>query len=343
MNRFPFLCAVVGGLALASPARAEAPRTPAAKTTAASPTPSPTDDPLVAGAVPGSGTADPGQGVPIENVLPPGFKLGPQDLDLGEGLTLSIPKEHGYFDAPRAKEMLRKGGTRDVEGVLGAVVPLSETAKWAVILRFSGDGYIKDDESLDAKEIFDAIKEGTEEMNEERKKQNIPELYVDGWFEEPRYDKAKHQMIWGLNGHTVEEGPFVNYNTHVLGRKGYISLNLITDSKSLAEDKLEVNRLLEKTAFKSGDRYEDFNKDTDKVAEYGLAGLVLGGAGLGAAKLIKLGFFAKFFKVIVAALVAGKKAVVALFVAAAAGIRSLLGLKKKDPQVPQPPEPPANT
>ena len=32
------------------------------------------------------------------------------------------------------------------------------------------------------------------------------------------------------------------------------------------------------------------------VAEYGLAGLILGGAGLGAAKLVKLGILAKFGK-----------------------------------------------
>jgi uncharacterized membrane-anchored protein len=333
MNRFPFLCAVVG-LLLVSPARAESPakRAPAA-TSAAAPSAAVADP-----SSPAANAADEPMGG-IE-ALPPGFKVGPQDLDLGEGLTLAIPKEHGFFDATRAKEMLRKGGNKDVDGVLGAVIPLSESAKWAVILRFAGDGYIKDEESLDAKEIFEAIQEGTEEMNELRKEQNIPALFVDGWFEEPRYEREKHHMVWGLNGHTVEDGPFVNYNTHVLGRKGYVSLNLVSEPATLAQDKLEVATLLANTRFKEGERYEDFKEGTDKVAEYGLAGLVLGGAGLGAAKLVKLGILAKFGKVILGVLIAGKKAVVAVVVAIAAILRKIVGMRSSKSAEPQPPAEP---
>ncbi|HVG62819.1 MAG TPA: DUF2167 domain-containing protein [Hyalangium sp.] len=52
---------------------------------------------------------------------------------------------------------------------------------------------------------------------------------------------------------------------------------------------------------------EDFQEGTDKVAEYGLAGIVLGGAGLGAAKLAKVGPLAKAGKFLIALLVGGKK------------------------------------
>lgn len=311
-RRLPFLALAVS-LSLSSPAFAQPTPSPASSAAAAAPDSDPS-----------------AQNIAPEDVLPPGFTLGPKSLELGEGLTLSIPKEHGFFDSMRAKEMLKKGGTKNVDGVLGAVIPLSETAKWAVIIRFAGDGYIKDEESLDAKEIFDSIKEGTDEMNEARKEQGIPELFVDSWFEEPRYDHGKHHMIWGLNGHTKEEGPFVNYNTHVLGRRGYVSLNLVSDPSSLAQDKQEVATLLNNITFKQGDRYEDFKEGTDKVAEYGLAGLVLGGAGLGAAKLVKLGILAKFGKVILAALIAGKKAVVAGVIALVAFLKKILGAKKAE-------------
>lgn len=251
-------------------------------------------------------------------------------MDLGDGVMLSIPEGHGIFDAARAKELLKKGGTQDVSGVLGVIIPLSDTAKWAVVVRFAGDGYIKDDEKLDGKEILDAIKEGTSEGNEYRKEKGIPALFVDSWLEEPRYDQAKHHMVWGLNGHTVEEGPFVNYNTHVLGRKGYVSLNLVTDPTALAQDKQEVTTLLNGTKFKEGERYEDFKEGTDKVAEYGLAGLVLGGAGLGAAKLVKLGILAKFGKVLLGILVAGKKAVIAVVVGLVALLKRIFTGKKAE-------------
>jgi uncharacterized membrane-anchored protein len=54
----------------------------------------------------------------------------------------------------------------------------------------------------------------------------------------------------------------------------------------------------------SGQKYSEF-KEGDKIAKYGLAALVLGGAGAAA---LKFGFFQKFWKAIVfggAALIAG--------------------------------------
>jgi len=70
--------------------------------------------------------------------------------------------------------------------------------------------------------------------------------------------------------------------------------------------------------FVEGKRYADFNSSTDKVAEYGLAALVLG---VGAKKLgmfaVVAAFFVKFAKVI---LLGG--------IAVLAGVGKLLGRKK---------------
>jgi len=88
---------------------------------------------------------------------------------------------------------------------------------------------------------------------------------------------------------------------------------------------------LSKTRFEDGKRYQDFNASTDKVAEYGLTGLVLGGAGLGLAKAAKIGLLAKFGKVLIGLLIAGKKVIVAGVIVAIAGLRALF--KKKDATV----------
>ncbi len=131
---------------------------------------------------------------------------------------------------------------------------------------------------------------------------------MGNWEEAPRYDRAAHHLVWALNA-TSDDGASVNYNTRVLGRHGYVALTLLTSPQSLAANKSEAATLLAATRYRAGSRYEDFDeKKGDKMAEYGLAGLVLGGAGLGAAKLVKVGLLAKFGKGLLALLIAGKKA-----------------------------------
>ena len=104
-------------------------------------------------------------------------------------------------------------------------------------------------------------------------------------------------MVWALNAST-DDGTSINYNTRVLGRRGFVSLNLVVDPENFEPSKPHVVKLLKNTTFNQGARYADFQEGTDKVAEYGLAGIVLGGAGLGAAKLVKVGLLAKAGKIL---------------------------------------------
>ena len=163
----------------------------------------------------------------------------------------------------------------------------------------------------------------------ERVERGFKPLHVSDWTEAPHYDKARHELIWALNA-VSDNGTSVNYSTRVLGRRGYVSMNLVVDPEGLAASKPEVAKLLGNTRFAPGARYEDYQEGTDKVAEFGLAGLVLGGAGVGAAKLVKVGLFAKFWKVLLGLLLAGKKAVIVLFVGAAAFLKRLFGKKETE-------------
>ena len=85
--------------------------------------------------------------------------------------------------------------------------------------------------------------------------------------------------------------------------------------------------MLGATHFDAGARYEDFNEKTDKVAEYGLTGLILAGAGLGAAKLVKIGLLAKFWKLLLGLLIAGKKVIVVAVLAIGGAIKKFFGGK----------------
>lgn len=237
---------------------------------------------------------------------PPGVKPGPAQIELGHDLALDVPEDHVFLDKPVASKLLEQNGSFYHDNLLGIVVSKDEQAPWFVVIRYEDEGYIRDDEKLDADEILDAIKEGQEAANEERVKRGFKALRIGGWTEAPHYDQAQHHLVWALNAST-DDGTSVNYNTRVLGRRGFVSLNLVADPENLEASKPHVVKLLENTTFKEGARYADFQEGTDKVAEYGLAGIVLGGAGLGAAKLAKVGLLAKAGKFLIALLVAGKK------------------------------------
>jgi uncharacterized membrane-anchored protein len=255
------------------------------------------------------------------------WQPGPKAIDLGHGAKLDLPESHAFLAMPEAGKLMEKMGNLYNEDLLGLVVSKNDGDEYIVTLRYEESGYIKDDEELDGKELLESIQEGEEEYNEERKKLGFTAIHAAGWDEEPHYDKQKHELIWGLRIE-ASDGGSINYNTRILGRNGFISLNLVTDKQHLAEYKPAGALLLSKTAFESGKRYADFNSSTDKVAEYGLTGLVLGGAGLGLAKAAKIGLLAKFGKVIIGLLVAGKKLIVVAAIAIGAALKALF--KKND-------------
>ncbi len=255
------------------------------------------------------------------------LKHGPERLSLPHGVEVNLPSGYRFLGQPHAGELMTKMGNLHNEDLLGLVLSENANEGYLVTLRYEEEGFVKDDEKLDAKEILDAIRDGEEEYNQERQKLGFEPIHADRWMEEPRYDKAQHHLVWGLVV-SDKNGSSVNFDTRILGRKGYVSVNLVTDPSTLAADRPHGVDILRATTFTAGNRYEDFDKSKDQVAEYGLTGLVLGGAGVGLAKAAKIGLLAKFGKGIVAVLLAGKKAVVAVFAAIAAFARKLFGKSK---------------
>lgn len=261
-----------------------------------------------------------------EQTLGP-WEAGPKQVVLGNQVTVDLPAGYAYLPPEPSKKLLEANGSFGNDGVLGLFASTNPDENWFVVSSFDESGFIKDDEELDGDEILAELRDGLDGLNEERKEHGFKPLALDGWAEAPRYEKAQHHVVWALIVSDAD-GKSVNYNTRVLGRKGYVSLNLVTDPNTLAQDKHHATTLLSITHFDGGARYEDFDEKSDKVAEYGLAGLVMAGAGLGAAKLVKLGLLAKFSKVILAALLAGKKFLVLGVAALYAVFRKFMGGSK---------------
>lgn len=231
--------------------------------------------------------------------------VGPKEVPLDGQATMQVPAGRRFVPQPHAGNMLRlMGNPGEHSNVRGLVLPEAREG-WFALVSWEGGGYIKDDDARDwnADDLLKSYREGTEASNEARIKMGGTAMEIVGWAEKPAYDAGTHRLVWAMASKdkgapaTAEQG--VNYNTFALGREGYLSLNLVTDLKDLPEHKAVARELLGAIAFVDGKRYADFDSRTDKVAEYGLAALVLG---VGAKKLgffaVAAAFFAKFAKLI---------------------------------------------
>lgn len=234
---------------------------------------------------------------------------GPKAIELGAQGTLQLPAGYVYLNEQDASAMLTYWGNPGPHRVMGMVLSEDDKASWAISLRFRPEGYVKDEDAKtwNADELFQSVKEGTEASNEERKKIGGGELHIVDWVQKPSYDAASHRLAWGIRAEAVDDAgrkeDTVNYHTYVLGREGFIEMNLMTDPKSLAAAQPSAQALLAATSFKDGKRYEDFSAATDKVAAYGLAALVAGGVAKKVGLLATIGLlFAKFWKLILVGL-----------------------------------------
>jgi uncharacterized membrane-anchored protein len=223
--------------------------------------------------------------------LPP-HVVGPKRVDLGNSTAIDLPDGLVLFEGTVARDLLRKGGDPD-DGVVAIV--FKPGSKWEVIIGYSNSGYIDDSDAndLDADELLDAFRSGTAEQNKKRKAIGQAELAIDGWTEKPRYDPAKHHLVWGVAAHDVD-GKVVNFFTRILGRSGFVLVNLIDAPERMEASKQEALAILQATHFNPGSTYAD-HVSSDRSSGLGLRGLVLGGAGVAVAS--KLGLLAKILLV----------------------------------------------
>lgn len=234
---------------------------------------------------------------------------GPTVITLRDQAKINLPQGYGFIPPKEGAALMEVMGNQTDENFLGLIFPQSE-AEWFVAVDFDPAGYIKDDDAKewDADELLDNLKEGTEQANEHREQMGVTPIEVTRWIEKPTYEADTHRLVWsaeikdkGSNG----EDAGVNYNTYVLGREGYVSLNLITSVAEVESHKPAAHELLAAVNFNDGKRYSDFNESTDKVAAYGLAALVGGIAAKKLGLLAGLGLMlAKFGKLLIVGVVA---------------------------------------
>ena len=238
---------------------------------------------------------------------------GPANVPVMGQATLKLPVNFGFIPAKETRQLLTAMGNRPSDETQGMIIATDgQNSDWFMVVGYTPAGYIKDDDAKtwNADELLTGLREGTEEANKERKTRGIPEMEIVGWVEKPQYDAASQRLVWSLASHDKGQASGtdngINYNTLVLGREGYVSMNLVTGTKEVETLKPMAKNMLAAMTFDNGKRYADFNESTDKVAEYGLAALVAGVAAKKLGLLAVIGvFLAKFAKIIIAGLVVG--------------------------------------
>ncbi|ATO51539.1 DUF2167 domain-containing protein [Brevibacillus laterosporus] len=217
---------------------------------------------------------------------------GGTKVDVGDRLaTFKVPDQLAYLNKEDTITVQKQFGNSASSREIASVYPTSDQENWYVVIEYDEVGHIMDDEqnNIDKDAILKSYKEGTEEHNKERKPEE--QIHVVGWDVPPSYNAKTHTLQWSMLAEDNQKNPIINYNLRLLTRKGYVSFILVSDPATLAKDKkILTEQILPQFQLKEGNRYSDYDASTDKLADYGLTGLVLGGLGLAVAK--KVGFLA---------------------------------------------------
>lgn len=226
------------------------------------------------------------------------FTKGPSLGDLGNTAQVKVPEGYVFAGGNDTRSIMEMMQNTTSGRELGFLAPAGED--WFIVFEFSPVGYVKDDEkdSLDADAILQSIKDGTAEGNKERARRGWPALTVLGWATAPHYNEETHNLEWAVKLES-EGSTGVNHNTRLLGRGGVMEVTLVTGPESLAETLPKFNTLVSGFQFVEGQKYNQF-RPGDKMAAYGLTGLIAGG---GVAVAAKTGLLKWLWKGLVAAAV----------------------------------------
>jgi len=225
---------------------------------------------------------------------------------LDELAQLQVPQGYKFLDAEQSQYVLTElWGNPPDEQTLGMlfpenISPLSDDFTYAIEISYVEDGYIKDEDAaeMDYDGLLEEMRKDIEEANEKRMALGYTSVQLQGWASPPYYDQQNKKLHWAKEL-SFEGDPehTLNYNIRILGRNGFLMLNIIGNMSVLSQVQNDTDKILASIDFQEGYKYSDFNPKLDKVAAYGIGGLIAG------KMLVKAGLFAgllKFWKLIAA-------------------------------------------
>jgi uncharacterized membrane-anchored protein len=220
------------------------------------------------------------------------WQRGPTEGRIGGLATIKVPQGQLFLDAPNTRRFLELNGNPPRDNRYALV---AEDLSWFAVFFFEETGYVKDDEKLDPEALLKSLQEAEGPGNKERKRLGMSPLYTEGWHVRPHYDLGTRRLEWGVRLRTESGESVVNYSIRLLSRRGVMHVIIVSDPEHLNQDIGAFKASLTSYSFVSGERYSEF-RSGDRVAEYGLGALVLGGA---AAVAVKSGAGKGLFKMVV--------------------------------------------
>ncbi len=232
---------------------------------------------------------------------------GPGTGKLGTIAEIKIPEGYRFTGQDGAMKWSELNENIPSNADMGVLMPKNMSG-WFIIFTYQDSGHIADDEKgeLDAAAILETLRQGNNAANEERRRRGWAPLDLVGWQVPPAYEDATHHLVWALRV-SSEGQESINYNTRILGRTGVMSANLIVGPDKFEGAIAPSKQLLADYQYTAGSKYSEW-RTGDKIAQYGLTGLITGGLVVAAAKtglLAKLGvMIAKFAKPIIIGIIA---------------------------------------
>ena len=208
------------------------------------------------------------------------WKFGPTQGDIATVATIGVPKDAVFLGSVGSRRFLELNGNLVGDGNY-TFAP--SNLSWFAVFNFDPSGYVKDDETLDPDELLSILKKNSVSENEERKRRGLQTLVLEGWYVVPHYDIQTKRLEWATKLREQSGDVTVNYTIRLLGRTGVMNAILVSNPSSLDNDIKAFKASLANFTFDPGQRYSEFRAG-DKVAEYGLAALIVGGAAAAAAK-----------------------------------------------------------
>ena len=199
--------------------------------------------------------------------------------------TLNVNSDYYYLSPADTKRVLvelwgNPPGT--AENLLGMLFPAKRTPNddtWGATISFLDDGYVSDEDAAkyDYTALLKDMQTDTADSNPERVKQGFGSIKLIGWAAPPFYDKAEHKLHWakelefdGSPSHTL------NYDLRALGRQGVLKMSFVAGLDKLAEVKEAIPSVLAIPSYDKGSTYADYVPGVDKIAAYGIGGLIAG-------------------------------------------------------------------
>jgi len=258
----------------------------------------------VAAAIPASGQQPSDREQAIREMQALAWQRGPTEGRLGTTATVKVREGQAFLDGPNTRRFLElnQNPPRDNHYTL-----VGGDEAWFAVFFFEPSGYVKDDEKLDPDALLKSMKDTDQASNDERKRLGMPPLHTDGWHVAPHYDLNTRRLEWATRLRTDDGQQTVNYTIRILGRRGVMRATLVSSPQTLDRDIKDFKTVLTGYDFVAGERYAEWVAG-DRVAEYGLAALVLGGA---AAVATKTGFGKAIGKFLIVGVVAAGGAILA--------------------------------